>query len=730
MLNVSEALDPKGFIPLFPFPPQNAVSLRKILTEDWIYRKRQRWPLVPLEDFKYYFSVVSANTNPIRDDDAFVVGSIDYRRLSTEDAKRTVMSKLTNWNAAEAMSQSFILLKPLFEKYKGKIAVCGGAVLRRLLSLARSDCDIFFYGVSEQEATNILCDCIAIIVSQANQIAREDEPRWSIRIQHKLYVTNVILFDSHGSEETYQFIHRVYPTLDSIIGGFDLGPSMLAFDGEHIFGTPLGAFCVAKQCVIVDTSRRSISFEQRIYKYCTFGFNVIFPGITRKQRETLPSFQQSPANPGARKREGQLFMRLIQKMGYDLFLDDYSNHPSYSDAIYREGRFEFGFLKIISDGHQNKSDRFVRPRPLYATDEDLPRNLLFRYSDYADLKTVGYTFDNEAKVNGALLRTENLEGVSVSLHYDETVNPTYEEAFRELIDLLSEPILEYDLDSYRARLYKYLYKREQKLGEKKRFNRSLRRETPLFAEFALKVRRLQDDAPDMVVDYVNSVVNFLVNRMKANAKKCQETLVGIKWMTQAVGVQWTSSINPIMKNSRDFYGEYYTPFWIGIPCEVETTLRLFRLRRGNYFYRLPKDVFNLLLSYILRVYIYNTSWYDLYLESQPKSQNIHQPFSTEQIKQAMKRANIENKEKYGLLLASNGGKSSFEGGENNTLGLRLPQNFPPGFQQPLMLPPPNYQYPGGLILGLPPVTLPAPTNYPYPANDNQEESEEYSDEEE
>jgi hypothetical protein len=67
--------------------------------------------------------------------------------------------------------------------------------------------------------------------------------------------------------------------MSSIIGGFDLSVCMIAFDGDNIYGTPLGAWSNKHVSIIIDTKRRSTSFEYRLKKYQRIGFKLIFPGL-------------------------------------------------------------------------------------------------------------------------------------------------------------------------------------------------------------------------------------------------------------------------------------------------------------------------------------------------------------------------------------------------------------------------------------------------------------------
>jgi len=67
--------------------------------------------------------------------------------------------------------------------------------------------------------------------------------------------------------------------------GFDLGSSAVGYQpGEHeVYFTSLGRFAYETNCNIIDTSRRSTSYEYRLIKYLTRGFSIIAPKLDLKQ---------------------------------------------------------------------------------------------------------------------------------------------------------------------------------------------------------------------------------------------------------------------------------------------------------------------------------------------------------------------------------------------------------------------------------------------------------------
>jgi len=305
-------------------------TIKKILTEDWICRKRRSWPLVTLGEFK------------------------NYRILSRSDSTESeVFSVPSNWKKpmligpvnvyAKFLYETFPCLQTLLKKYSGKIALCGGSIARAI-QMCRSehpserldsDADIFFYGVTVSEAETILHDCVGILASNRPNSKIKKEEEYETIVQKNDNVINVTHFYHEevphrpGRTEIktikYQFILRIYPTLDSILGGFDLGCSMVAFDGNEIYATPLGAWSTINSSVIVDTTRRSTSFEHRLIKYKYAGFNIIFPGLN-------DSVKRLPTSKDKSWQEEEKEIRKIKQEMLDRGLR----------IEYRDGYYDYG----------------------------------------------------------------------------------------------------------------------------------------------------------------------------------------------------------------------------------------------------------------------------------------------------------------------------------------------------------------------------------------------------
>jgi len=538
--------------------------IRRLLTADWYFRKQKKWPLI----------------------DMFTLDTLDDY----------------------SMTDDFPLLPLLLHKYPRNLAACGGAVLRlaresNLLPHNR-DVDIFFYGCDEQEATAILEDCVATLV--------EKFPNVQVRVEHRMHITNVALRwqgEHQWESRVYQFVHRIYPTLDSIIGGFDIQLCMIALVSENkqlvVKSTPIGFYCIASKEIIIDTTRRSTSYEYRIMKYVyRHHATVIFPGLDMEKLKVRE--KEMYADVSMRRRASKI-EEMLHNMGLVLVdgckIEDMIKWKSEDHVAYYtscddeedinnqheecdsgkpcncdlEPMFSYGMTNMkITDGDVGpRYDKITRMTP----------DVLTRYSDYSDSKILD---SDISAANGSMLRCGNLAGVFVSHSYERDEGRTHASVLRDFRQMCENPNILFDADEYASY---YLTSRQ---------HYTVRGKIGRLAEFALDENGKLINPLDTVKLY--NIIDIMKERMKTNAKICREQLQGVKWITENPGRQWTSSINPIMEDPRKFYGEMYESFTIGIPSEIESTLRLMRLRPGIWR-SLPRDVFKLLLTYVLQDYM-------------------------------------------------------------------------------------------------------------------------------
>jgi len=77
----------------------------------------------------------------------------------------------------------------------------------------------------------------------------------------------------------FQFIFRLYRNVSEVLHGFDLGSSAVGYDGTNVCLSGLGKFAYEYGYLIVDTTRRSTTYETRIQKYMGRGFGLIMPQL-------------------------------------------------------------------------------------------------------------------------------------------------------------------------------------------------------------------------------------------------------------------------------------------------------------------------------------------------------------------------------------------------------------------------------------------------------------------
>ena len=627
---------------LYPWVYYDERGVRGILTEDWISRKKISWPLVPLDDFWMYGNGNNDYLRMKRNDYPFVRNYELVHSAHCLTNNQTVSALVkTNDETVTAIFDTYPYLIRIFEKYYGKVAVCGGLVLRALIDpisyLHGSDCDIFFYNCTEEEVEVILLDCIAMITTIA--IANDGEV---VTVERKLNVVNVVILykmETHREDQIrkYQFILRVYQTLDSIIGGFDLGPSMVAFDGKDIYATPLGAWSIMKRALIVDTTRRSTSFEHRIIKYQGMGFGVVFPGLKADQIESKVMKGISNEKEELRLRFNKLRSYMWSlNIGFTYDMEALIGYNGGTGSLDIGNAFELKYFyrNAIKLGsvYFDVNNCFVAKRKRYFNGtSEIPRNAIDAASDYERNTFAGCSFWN----NDAYLRSGNLEGVVVPLkfvacEYEDPkvraafeedlyrrINPAgfgaYEHVIEEVSKLFNGPEIHYDKDfitsasNYLGQLIQYNWTNS---GERDTQLRLFADLMPQIREIVRKLKNLEDLTElEKFTGELSNILLELQQRMNDNLAIVTEKFKKLTCITKNPQRQWTSSNNPIMRDPRDFYGvENYCPFMIGMPSEVETVLRCIRFHYPKSLIGknvMEGNLFKMILVYIVRAYCFN-----------------------------------------------------------------------------------------------------------------------------
>ena len=578
-------------------------EIESLLTQDAYYRKIGTWPLFTTKD------IIGNEVQKIY---------TNYFLISKMYQNNTLLINNSLEKFATNINEKHPFTTELLIKFSGNIVACGGAVTKNLISNphdvrynyyhANEDIDLFFYNVSNEDASKLRIEIIEFLI---NKWKNSDESI-KVRILRNEFVTTIYFINKddkyYNSVHSYQLIHRIYPNISSIIGGFDINVCMVAYDGNEVYATPLGTWALKNHTVIVDTKRRSTSFEYRLCKYYSFGFNVLFPGLIQ---EIVNDLVINPCKSS--NNEIELLNKLhalAREHNYNIhhvhMIKDHSDDIILIDQQKKEDILPF---LNINDGNndwrRNWDDEIeyescgeIKLGILPYNLKNLENRYINKISDYShnsvDMKFLPH-------MNATRLRLDNLTSVVSILKIKDKID------VQILLDEANNPDLKFtpkEIKNYIERteeaknFYGSDWRKDTEFREEEHFIRKdINRVTKCFGKLALEVREIRD------TEKYDSYVNIMIEKMINNAKICKENLTGIKWITQNPGRQWTSSINPIIANPREWYGKHYIPVLTGIPEEIEAILRLMRLEKTESIWtQLPDDVFNLILQNIMKTY--------------------------------------------------------------------------------------------------------------------------------
>lgn len=168
-----------------------------------------------------------------------------------------------------------------------------------------NDVDIFIYGLSSQEAKQRIYKLVNdlyisykkylhLSVCKKNLIEMKKEKDTNEKkidkcticnktydqfIDFKYIQNNNCITIILNERYTFQIILRVYKSIAEVLYGFDIGASAVGFDGNNVYYTHLSKFAYEYFCNIIDTTRRSTTYEARLYKYLNKGFEIILPHL-------------------------------------------------------------------------------------------------------------------------------------------------------------------------------------------------------------------------------------------------------------------------------------------------------------------------------------------------------------------------------------------------------------------------------------------------------------------
>lgn len=140
--------------------------------------------------------------------------------------------------------------------------LAGGSLVSILFGEKPKDLDFFVYGVSEEEANEMLRSLL-----------------FRLRKLTVKRTKNAITFPGDRDDAPIQIILRLFESPSSVIGGFDIDCCGIGYDGTNIYLTNRALYAFKNCCNTVNLKLLSPSYERRLAKYGARGFAVRIPGL-------------------------------------------------------------------------------------------------------------------------------------------------------------------------------------------------------------------------------------------------------------------------------------------------------------------------------------------------------------------------------------------------------------------------------------------------------------------
>ncbi|KAH9034041.1 hypothetical protein EDB83DRAFT_1786796 [Lactarius deliciosus] len=180
------------------------------------------------------------------------------------------LSQLADWSnviAAGGSVQACLMPLP-------KAAMGSKRAMRKYFhenAFPSSDVDLFLYGLTVEEAERKI-----ITIYEAVR----DSVLWDVTCVRTKHTVSI---HSQYPYRSIQIVLRLYSSPAEVLTGFDVDAPCCAYDGDRVWANPRAIVSMMRQSNIIDVTRRSPSYEVRLAKYSSRGFEVYVPGLKRDE---------------------------------------------------------------------------------------------------------------------------------------------------------------------------------------------------------------------------------------------------------------------------------------------------------------------------------------------------------------------------------------------------------------------------------------------------------------
>ncbi|TDL26647.1 ankyrin [Rickenella mellea] len=171
-----------------------------------------------------------------------------------------------------------------------------------------SDIDLFMWGLNAEQAEAKMHSIFEAV---------RDSVPWDVTC---VRTKHVISIHSQYPYRSVQIVLRLYHSPAEILAGFDVDAPCVLYDGQHVFANPRAIVAMMRQCNTVDMTRRSPSYEIRLAKYSSRGFEVFVPDLRREDVD--PTIYERSIN----RIEGLARLLVLEK------LSDPDARDTFNDA--------------------------------------------------------------------------------------------------------------------------------------------------------------------------------------------------------------------------------------------------------------------------------------------------------------------------------------------------------------------------------------------------------------
>ncbi|KAG9049851.1 hypothetical protein FS837_008901 [Tulasnella sp. UAMH 9824] len=209
-----------------------------------------------------------------KDGELSMAPSMEDFKLRWSIFSEGALSQLANWNNVVAAGGSVLAcLAPLPDQVVKQGSKRAIRKYYHSVAYPASDVDLFLYGLTPEQARIAEEKCVEIYN------AVRDAVPWEVCA---VRTKNAVSIHCQYPYRPVQIVLRIYQSPAEILAGFDVDAACVAFDGTRVLAAPRAILALMTQCNRVAMDRRSPSYEVRLAKYATRGFEIHVPDLRRE----------------------------------------------------------------------------------------------------------------------------------------------------------------------------------------------------------------------------------------------------------------------------------------------------------------------------------------------------------------------------------------------------------------------------------------------------------------